>query len=89
LCCRATVSRYHARIEHQPGGLFYIVDVGSTNGVWSMKKNSKLISAAILTSEQGGSLGDYWAKLEQWAGVAVPRLLPGLATAGEPGGSGD
>lgn len=80
------VSRYHARIEHQPGGLFYIVDVGSTNGVWLDDEKLEANIPAILTPAKTLRLGDYWGKLEPAAEIDVPGV-PGLVSAGELAGA--
>ena len=77
-----SISRYHARIERQPGGNFYLVDVGSTNGIWLDAERLEANIPTILAPNKVIRLGDYWVKFEPKRDIQIPLAPHAPAFAG-------
>jgi serine/threonine protein kinase len=72
------VSRRHARIEHHGEGLFYLIDVGSTNGTWINGERLDVNLPTIITANQTIRLGNYWVKFEAKRDIQMP-MMPGFS----------
>jgi len=72
----AGISRQHARIERAIDGRFFIVDVGSTDGVWMDGERLQIGFPARLYPEKIVRIGDYWMRYELKRDIPK-ELLPG------------
>jgi serine/threonine protein kinase len=74
------VSRAHARIERQPSGHYYIVDIGSTNGIWVDSERLEVNMPAILTPTKTVRLGEYWIRFEAKRDLQLPLapIIPAM-----------
>ncbi|MEO8609194.1 MAG: protein kinase [Chloroflexota bacterium] len=60
----AGISRRHARIERAIDGRFFIVDVGSADGVWIDNVRLTANTPQWLSPEKVVRIGDYWMRYE-------------------------
>jgi serine/threonine protein kinase len=61
---KGEVSRTHARIERNPEGGYYIVDLGSTNGTYLGRDKLPPKQPRYWDPEKSVRIGDYWLKLD-------------------------
>ena len=58
------ISRQHARIERAMDGRFFIIDVGSANGVWVENQRLQVDEPQRLDPDKLVRIGDYWLRYE-------------------------
>ncbi len=87
---KGEVSRFHARIERNPEGGYYVIDLGSTNGTYLGRDKLEPNVARYWDPEKVLRIGDYWMRLdlianrnktnaprrERDAGQTVPHTVP-------------
>lgn len=61
---KGEVSRSHARIERNPEGGYYIVDLGSTNGTYLGREKLIPKQPRYWDPDKSVRIGDYWLKLD-------------------------
>ncbi len=59
-----TVSRHHARIDVAADGKHYIVDIGSSNGLWIGDQRLEPNTSVRLEPDKVVRIGDYWMQYE-------------------------
>ena len=77
---KGEVSRVHARIERNPEGGYYIVDLGSTNGTYLGRDRLAPKQPRYWDPEKSVRIGDYWLKLDLMRNrnrSGAPRAQPG------------
>ncbi|HLV34813.1 MAG TPA: protein kinase [Spirillospora sp.] len=61
---KSEVSRFHARIERNPEGGYYIIDLGSTNGTYLGREKLEPNVARYWDPDKVVRIGDYWMRLD-------------------------
>jgi serine/threonine protein kinase len=75
---KGEVSRSHARIERNPEGGYYIVDLGSTNGTYLGRDRLAPKQPRYWDPDKSVRIGDYWLRLDLMRNRSrSPRQVPG------------
>jgi serine/threonine protein kinase len=75
---KGEVSRTHARIERNPEGGYYIMDLGSTNGTYLGRDKLPPKVPRYWDPEKSVRIGDYWLRLDLVRNRSrSPRQSPG------------
>lgn len=76
---KSEISRNHARIERNPEGGYYIVDLGSTNGTYLGRERLQANIPRFWDPREAVRIGDYWLRIDiaRDRGVRMPVQEPG------------
>lgn len=73
-------SRAHARIERKPNGRYYLIDAGSSNGIWIDHDKLEKNAPDILTFNSVVRMGDYWVELVEKQSIEADSSADELYT---------
>ncbi|MBZ0301303.1 MAG: protein kinase [Anaerolineae bacterium] len=79
---KSEVSRFHARIERNPEGGYYVIDLGSTNGTYLGRDRLQPNIARYWEPDAVVRIGDYWMRLDLIANrnkTQPPKVAPAPA----------
>ncbi|MCZ7544104.1 MAG: FHA domain-containing protein [Anaerolineae bacterium] len=78
------VSRRHVRIERDPGGLYRVTDLGSTNGTWLGDKRLTANQPEVWQPGETLRIGQFWLQLEAAARYDATRAYSAAGPGGRP-----